>query len=280
MKYRSVANLNSNIKQWIPELPDDLDLIVGIPRSGLLVALLLGLHVNLPITDVEGLCEERILQAGRLGSRAIADLSNERKVLVVDDSVDTGNQMKRTRSRLERAELPHKLLYAAVYVSSRGRGLVDFWCEVVEPPRIFEWNMMHHGYLPVCCVDIDGVLCRDPTPLENDDGDRYKDFITNVKPLVIPTRKIGWLVTCRLEKYRGLTEAWLTKYGIEYSRLVMMDFPDMKTRLASGSHASFKAEIYKSAHAQLFIESSHQQAQKIARLVGRPVFCTEVGRML
>lgn len=57
MNYRSIVNLNSDIKKWIPELPNGLDLIVGIPRSGLLVANLLALHLNLHITNVEGLIE-------------------------------------------------------------------------------------------------------------------------------------------------------------------------------------------------------------------------------
>lgn len=60
MNYRSIVDLNSDIKKWISELPNDLDLIVGIPRSGLLVANLLALHLNLPLTDVEGLIENRI----------------------------------------------------------------------------------------------------------------------------------------------------------------------------------------------------------------------------
>lgn len=281
MNYRSIADLNVAIKQWISELPEDLDLIVGVPRSGLLVAILLGFYLNLPITDVEGLCEGRILQAGqRLGSAEIPDLSTEHKVLVVDDSVNSGIQMKQVRLRIESAGLPHRINYAAVYVSPQGHRYVDYWYEVVDLPRVFEWNVMHHGILANSCVDIDGVLCRDPTERENDDGEKYQRFLTNVKPLIIPTKTIGWLVTCRLEKYRELTEEWLKKHRIRYKQLIMMDLPDKKTRLALGNHVKFKAEVYKPIKALLFIESSKEQAYEIVRLTGKPVLCTETGEMI
>lgn len=280
MNYRSVADLNSAIKQWIPELPMDLDLIVGIPRSGLLAANLLALYLNLPLTDVEGLCEGRLLSAGRRLAGEYLDLSERRNILVVDDSVNSGSQMKEVREILLRADLPHQIYYAAVYITPQGSKHVDFWHEVVDTPRVFEWNVMHHSILTNSCVDIDGVLCRDPTEWENDDGENYQRFLANVKPLIVPTQTIGWLVTCRLEKYRELTEKWLKKHNIRYKQLIMMDLPDKETRVALGSHASFKAAVYKKLDASLFIESSSKQAQEIVKLAGKPVLCTETGKML
>jgi len=280
MNYRSIADLNSDIKLWIPELPNDLDLIVGIPRSGMLVANLLSLYLNLPLTDVEGLCDGRIFQSGpRLDSVRTNVLSKSSKVLIVDDSVYSGMEIKRVRSKIKSTGLPHQIYYAAVYVTPQGYSCVDFWHEIVDSPRVFEWNVMHHHVLANSCVDVDGVLCRDPTERENDDGENYQRFLTNVKPLIVPTKTIAWLVTCRLEKYRDLTEEWLKKYNIKYKQLVMMDLPDKKTRVALGSHASFKAKVYKTVNAELFIESSYEQAQEIARLVDKPVLCTETGQM-
>lgn len=59
----------------------------------------------------------------------------------------------------------------------------------------------------------------------------------------------------------------------------MMDLPDKETRVALGSHASFKAKVYKTVNAELFIESSYGQAQEIVSLAGKPVLCTEMGQM-
>ena len=281
MNYRSISNLNSDIKRWVSELPNDLDIIVGIPRSGLLVANLLSLHLNLPMTDVEGLCENRILQVGvRLGNERMPDLSKPKKVLVVDDSVFSGTQMKKVKSKLKDLESVHQIYYAAVYVAPQSCEHVDFLYEIVDVPRVFEWNVMHHDILANSCMDIDGILCRDPTPRENDDGDNYRKFLENVEPLFVPTKTIGWFVSCRLEKYRKLTEEWLKRHGIRYKHLVMMDLPDKETRLALGNHAKFKAEVYKSAKAALFIESSEGQAHEIVRLTGKPVLCTETGEMI
>jgi len=281
MNYRSVADLNSDIKKWITKLPNDIDIIVGIPRSGLLVANLLALYFNLPVTDVEGLCKNRILQTGpRYKNGKKTNLSKSSKILVVDDSVCSGKQMQIIKNKLENAKMEYQTYYAAVYISPQGYKYVDFWYEIVDLPRVFEWNVMHHSILTNSCVDIDGVLCRDPSNEENDDGKNYIQFLENVKPLIIPTKTIGWLVTCRLEKYRKLTEEWLKKYNIRYKNLVMMNLPNKEARIASGSHANYKARVYKKYNASLFIESSLNQAREIVKLTVRPTLCIETGQML
>jgi len=134
---------------------------------------------------------------------------------------------------------------------------------------------MHHMLLAQSCVDIDGVLCRDPSEAENDDGPEYARFLADVQPRFVPSVRIRYLVTCRLEKYRSLTEEWLSRHGIGYDRLVMMDLPTKAARVASGSHATFKASVYRRTDTQLFIESSREQADDIARLSGGDVLCTD-----
>jgi len=280
MNYRSTADLNADVKDWILDLPRDIDLVVGIPRSGLLPANLLALHLNIPLTDLEGLQEGRLLQTGNR-YESLPNFNDIRHVLVVDDSVRSGSQMREAKSQLSSREFPFDITYGAVYASSNGKQYVDTYRQVVGTPRVFEWNIMHHdGVLPDACVDLDGVLCRDPTPDENDDGENYREFISTVKPRTIPSEKIGWIVTCRLEKYRDLTEAWLEEHGITYGKLVMMDYPDRETRIQRANHANYKANIYTTTESRLFIESNHSQAEKIARLTKKPVFSVENNQML
>ena len=280
MNYQTTEDLNKDIKALVPKLPADLDLIVGVPRSGLLAANLLALYLNLPLTDIDGLCERRPLQTGQRFKKAI-DFAACKKVLVVDDSINSGAQIQKVKSTIARANLPYKIYYAAVYATSESYKLIDYFSKIIDQPRYFEWNIMHHGpLLENSCVDLDGVLCRDPTDYENDDGENYRNFLRNVAPAFRPSVEIGWIVTCRLEKYRDLTEDWLKKHVIRYRNLVMMDLPDKKTRLASGNHALFKAEVYKSTNAMLFIESSFNQAQEIARISGKEVLCTETNQMI
>jgi len=279
MNYRAVADINADTRQLAEDLPRDIDLVVGIPRSGLLAANLLCLHLDVPMTDVESLCSGRILDSG---SRCADDRSLDAidSVVVIDDSVLTGSQMTETRRRLDEYDFPFDIHFSAVYISPRGHQYVDYWSEVVHSPRVFEWNILHHTRLDEFCVDIDGVLCRDPTPEENDDGENYREFLTEVEPNVIPSQEIGWLITARLEKYRPETEAWLDRHGIEYDTLVMMDVPDMETRRERANYAQYKADVYESTGAFLFVESSHSQAAEISAVSNKPVFCYESNEML
>jgi orotate phosphoribosyltransferase len=281
--YITVQDLNIDVKGLALKLPSDIDLVVGIPRSGLLAALLLGLYLNLPVTDVDGLCEGRLLEPGpRYNDGAPINLEGVRKVLVLDDTITPkGRAMKKARAAIEKAGLPYEFYYAAVYpyegaIKQEPR-LVDFWARTVENPNCWEWNVMHHPRLPNTCVDFDGVLCRDPLPFEDDDGEEYVRFITEVPPLVRPSYEIGWIVTSRLEKYRGLTEEWLKRNGIRYRNLVMMNYPDKASRIASRAHASYKAKVYKASKAALFIESSPVIAEEILALSGKPVLCMDDG---
>jgi uncharacterized HAD superfamily protein len=188
--------------------------------------------------------------------------------------------MKSAQARVGKANHECRVSFAAVYVSPPGRSDVDLYFEEIVGPRVFEWNLMHGGMIGRSCVDVDGVLCVDPTERQNDDGPRYRDFIANATPLLLPTAPAGWLVTCRLEKYRDLTEQWLKRHGVRYGALHMMDYATKAARLAAGTHASFKAEIYKATDALLFVESSLRQAVGIAGLAGKPVLCMETREMV
>lgn len=281
INYRNVASLNRNVWAWLQKLPKDIELIVGIPRSGLLVANLLSLYMDIPLTDVEGLINGRVIQSGiRYNGDTKEFLSSAKKILVVDDSVLNGAQMRTIRTKIEEARIPHEVLYAAVYVKPGSQNMVDHFYQLLPTPRFFEWNVFHHGNMGSFCVDIDGILCRDPMEKENDDGNMYERFIQDVKPWIVPSKTVGWLVTCRLEKYRGLTEEWLARHGIRYKHLIMMDLPDKAARMRSQSHAKYKAEVYETTRASLFIESSLRQAAEIVMRTGREVLCMETGDIL
>ena len=121
-----------------------------------------------------------------------------RKILVVDDSVNTGHEMQPSRDLIAASKTKHDCLFAAAYVRGRSAGLVDISFEICETPRLFEWNLLHHSYLEYAMLDIDGVLCVDPMEEENDDGPRYLRFLEGASSLLLPTVPVG-AVTCRLE---------------------------------------------------------------------------------
>lgn len=284
MHYRSTGQLNADIARWSDSLPKDIDLVVGIPRSGMLAATMLSLHLHTPLADLEGLLAGRVLSAGqRMSGLPREVIDSARRILVLDDSINKGGSMREAKDKLVDAapELAERVAWGAVYVvPGSAKDLVDYSYESIPQPRAFEWNILHHADLADACMDIDGVLCPDPDEQQNDDGPRYEEFLRQTPTRLVPGTKVGWLVTARLERYRELTEEWLKVNGIEYGELLMHPAVTAEQRRREQSHATFKAEAYRRTKAWLFIESSVEQAVAIADSVRRPVYCTDLRIMV
>ncbi len=299
MNFRSIAQLSDQLIAWSRGLPHDIDLVVGLPRSGLLAANIFALYRNLPLTDLDGFLAGRTMGAGKtranpLSNKADGDraaealvdaaagqfLDRPRRVLVLDDSIWSGDTLREARVKIEAAGLPHHVRYGAVYVTPDSADLPDYYCEVLHYPRCFEWNVLHHHVLRGACLDMDGVLCLDPREHENDDGERYGQFLREARPLHLPTSFVGSIVTNRLEKYRPETEAWLARHGIEYGDLIMMDYPDGATRRQMNTYSAHKAAAYRRARATFFIESDIKQAVEIAHLAKKEVLCIDTMQMI
>lgn len=272
MYYRNVKDLNNIILQRLSIIPRDFDLIVGVPRSGMLPANLLALYLNRPYTDIHSFLNGHIYKAGARSQ--FFDISEFKKILVVDDSIASGAAMVEVKESLRHLETEFDIKYCAVYVIPGKEKMVDYFFEVVPLPRYFQWNILNHTTLEKACFDIDGVLCADPLPEQNDDGEKYIDFILNAPPLFIPGSKIGTIVTSRLEKYRKETETWLAANNIKYNELVMLDLPNMEARQRANSHGDHKAKAYLAKPYVLFVESEYHQAVEINRLSKKPVLCT------
>lgn len=272
MNYRNISDLNNIILQRLHIIPRDIDLIVGVPRSGMLPANLLALYLNRPYTDIHSFINGHVYKAGARGQ--FFDVKQYKKILVVEDSVASGAAMLEVKENLKHLEKQFEIKYCAVYMVPGKEKLVDYYFENVPLPRYFQWNILNHTTLEKACFDIDGVLCPDPTPEQNDDGEKYRHFLLNAPPLFIPGSKIGTIVTSRLEKYRPETEAWLKANNIKYNDLVMLDLPDMAARQKANNHGGHKAKAYMSKPYVLFVESEMAQALEINRLSKKPVLCT------
>jgi orotate phosphoribosyltransferase len=195
--------------------------------------------------------------------------------------VASGHQIGLTREQLRAAGRLEDVVFAAPFVSSSVTAEVDIYGEIVDPPRAFAWNILHHPpLLERSCVDIDGVLCLDPADEDNDDGSRYRAFLATAQPLFLPSAPVRYIVTSRLERYRADTERWLADNRIEYSELVMLDLPDAETRRAQRAHAGHKADFYAASDTDLFIESDYGQAMQIAARAGRQVFAIDRREMI
>lgn len=276
LNFKTIQNLTNLIRNNINILPNDIDLIVGIPRSGIIPAYLIGLFMNKNICSINEFINNLIPQKGERPISVLDKDKNEKiKVLIVDDSIYSGNALKKTKEQLLSINTnKYDIKYCAIYTKGEVKDKVDYYFEIVSPPRMFQWNYLNHSNAKSCCYDIDGVLCVDPTPEQNDDGEKYIDFILNAKPLFIPSYEINSLVTSRLEKYRSQTEEWLRKHNVKYRNLYMLNLESAEERRRLGCHAKFKAEIFqKKEDCLYFIESEREQAKKIAELTGKQVIC-------
>jgi len=278
MNYRSINDLNNTILKQLHLIPRDIDLIVGVPRSGMLPANLMALYLNLPYTDIHSFMKGYVFKSG--ARRQFFTKGDYKKILVVDDSIASGLAIEECKKNLAQFEVEYDIKYCVVYTTPEKEYLADYALESVATPRYFQWNIFNHSTLKNACFDIDGVLCIDPSEDQNDDGERYKSFLINAAPLYIPGSKIGTVVTSRLEKYRKETEIWLKANGVVYDKLVMLDLPDMKARQKANNHGGHKAKEYQKYNYNLFVESDLNQAIQINRITKKPVFCTENFEMI
>lgn len=283
MNYRSYNDTITLIKENLCQLRDfDLDLIVGIPRSGMLAAYIIGLELNLDVTDLSNFTANGTLLHGntRASRNSLSSVSEAKNILLVDDSIRSGNSMKRAREKINVTE-EQNIFTLVVYSEHNTHQGVDVIFECVPTPRVFEWHLFHHSIIQSTAFDMDGVLCEDPAYWQNDDGKTYKDFLRGAKPKYLPTGTINSIVTNRLERYRTETEEWLKKHGVMYSSLKMLDLASKEERQNQSNYTAHKSNYYRENDSlKLFIESDNIQALQISKSSGKPVFCVETNQMI
>lgn len=254
------------INELLPKIPD-VDLIVGIPRDGIIVAYLISIYRNIPFTDLDSYIAGRSYTPG-IKHRASKDLEVDvRSILLVDDICASGSAMRDAKARLPESNVQ---VYAGVVYASRPEeklreGIIDcYGCELIGT-RHYQWTHCDAFHLPGTMMDIDGVLCPD-WPGGDDSSPEYENWLQTV-PLKICPKNVGTLITWRREEHRGITEAWLKSKGVTYGELIMAERDKWK------SVAEYKAHYYKSSDARLFIESNSKQAKQIYELSNKPVVC-------
>lgn len=264
----SMEKLAGDIRELVGRLPADIDLIVGIPRDGLLIATILALRLDVALADIDGFCAGRLLSFSWREQRTFEQC---RSALVIDDCTKTGATMQSARERTAAMANHMKVRYTVLYYK-HGDPVddLDIAPKLLGSPRCYEWRLSSHN-LDLYAFDMDGVLCRNPTRKERRDEALYRAFLSSAEPILRPSHEIGWIVTGRDEQWRRETEAWLRRHGIRYAKLIMRPATERK-------HGEWKARVYRHIRAGLFVESSRQQAEIIARKARRPVLCN--GRLL
>lgn len=280
LNYKTYQDLLLVLKNNINKIPTNIDLIVGIPRSGMIPAYMLGLMLSKQVCSLYEFLNEDFKTNTTMRVKFISEIKN---ILIVDDSILSGNASKRTKDLIKEYNLNNKytIKYMAIYYKNDDyKKFIDIALEKVASPRLFQWNYLNHCFLQDAAFDIDGVLCRDPLPQENDDGSKYRHFLLNAEPLFIPQYKIPYIITSRLEKYRPETEQWLHTNRVNYDNLIMLSGYTAEERRRLNLHAKFKAEQYlKLIDIQLFIESDKKQAEEISKLTNKLCFCASTDEL-
>ena len=276
--YLTTAQLAADSVRLCTMLPPTIDAIVGVSRSGLLPASIVATHLHLPMYSVSP--SKGVLHLGT-GLRIEGNDPDRRPehIVVIDDTVSRGGAMRRVLPIVERAFADCTIATACVYVHPMGVRIPDYHVEVLPGAHYLEWNWANAIHAEYCGFDFDGILCRDCTHDENDDGPRYRQFLRTATPLFLPRRaSIPLIVTARHERYRAETVAWLSRHRVTCQNLVMRTF-DVDPGQWVEEIADFKAREYIASVCQLFAESEPEQAVRIANRSGRPVLCPAAGQV-
>ena len=282
MHFVTWAELHHDVAVFASRYRGKIDAVVGIPRSGSLIASLIALHLNIPCDTAQALDDEWLNGFNDL----VVSEGKQCRVLVVDDSVLTGETMAEVINH-ELSDQFVVVAYAALYAS---REFVDNlkWREhdfefayyrFVDSPRLFAWNWSHANHSASVMVDFDGILCRDPTARE-DDVSGYVAELRIVPSLYLPTWPIRSIVTHRLEQHREIATAWLDAHEVAWGKLIMRPESSCVERRAAGQDGTWKGEQYHAdPEALLFVESDPRQAERIAAVSHKPVYCPIVDRV-
>lgn len=278
-RFITSAQMQSDIKTLIGKVPHTVTAVAGVARSGLAAATMISMYLHLPMFTIRQNSHD-IQQTGngwRLGGGKHIEPGSQH-VLVVDDTVMTGNSLKAIRGLLTQFK---KTTTAAVYVNPTAKIKPDIWAVELPWPHLLEWNLFNSVLSPNMALDFDGILCHDCPSGSDDDGEKYLQFIRTARPLYVPRKvQIPLIVTARIEKYRAETVAWMQRHGITCKALVMHPATNLQERNRDNITA------YKARHFMdwairhrakpeplAFIESDDRQAIGIAKISGRMVIC-------
>jgi hypoxanthine phosphoribosyltransferase len=264
-RIKTLQDLSQDIINNLYKIPHDIDLVIGIPRSGLMAGLIIANYLNIPCMDLNSFLQKIPPKCGRYKMKH-AQQKIISKVLVVDDVIGSGTELRIAKEALNPFTGDYKFVYLVVYAHSNKFNSIDIYMEDCPTPRVFQWNLFNHPRYKICW-DMDGVICRNPTKEEMNNKIKYEKFLRNADPMIIPTMPISCIISGRLAKYKYLTEKWLRQYNIAYKNLILLDAPR--------DHAIHKADNFKAVGGDIFIESNERQAIKIAQLTNKIVFCTE-----
>lgn len=265
MIYKTYENLSHDIRNHLPSLQaQKFDLIVGVPRSGMIPAYMIALYLNITCVDLNTFLSNGPVPIGktRKSTCSIASAHHAQRVLLVDDSIMSGREMRCAKAKVD-AVYTGTVTTLAIYSSLKNRSDIDLFLEYVPKPRAFEWNLFHRSSIRHSCISLDALFCR---PNESR-VDSARILSGELEPAFIPSYRIGHLLAEFPISLRNDIEALLERYGIRYGQVHWL--PDAMNTVEE--IMAWKARTYGESGAKFAIEFNDRTAAEMATLAGKPV---------
>ncbi|MBT2772708.1 hypothetical protein J7J47_10760 [Halomonas sp. ISL-60] len=263
IQFKSYGDLGRDITKNFGKFSGEWDLVVGVPRSGMVPAYMIALALNVNCTDISSWVNNYPLKRGltRGVRKELSSPWEAKKVLIVDDSIMSG---KSIRSEIEAVPewLASRATTLAVYSGKPIRSDVDIILEFLPHPRAFEWNIFHHNVMNRSCICLEGMIAE---------GESVSDKPT-ARFRYIPSRDINTIVSSQKESSRNEVEILLKSNGITYRNLVLAN--NDTDVMAMDSLVRFKVKTFITSATDLFVEENSDQAKLICREARKPVFCS------
>ena len=113
MNYASYDDLAGVIRTNLWKIPSDVDLIVGVPRSGMIAALMMAEYLNKRCTDLMAFIDGHALYGGVRGMNCRE--GKKGKVLILEDTVNLGFSMDAVRALVERVKDKYEIIDGTVF---------------------------------------------------------------------------------------------------------------------------------------------------------------------
>jgi adenine/guanine phosphoribosyltransferase-like PRPP-binding protein len=285
-RFITLEQYGSDIRRLAQIVPNDVDIVAGVSRSGLYPATMIAMMLHKPMVVVNQQTGNITIPGNgwRLANQQRHIEPKGNRVLVIDDTTMTGGSQSLIRKAV--AGKYGQVTYATVYCNPNANlGMPDIHAVSLPWPHLLEWNLFNSILSPSMATDFDGILCRDCTREEDDDGERYLNFIRTANPLYLMRKSvIPLIVTARLEKYREETVAWLGRHGMKAEKIIMGPWSNNQERSRvdlgawKGEHFMAWSKGRGGVKPLIFAESEERQAKRVAKVSGGLVVCPAAGR--
>jgi hypoxanthine phosphoribosyltransferase len=234
IQFKSYGDLGRDITKNFEKFSGDWDLVVGVPRSGMVPAYMIALALNINCTDISSWVNNYPLRKGltRCVRKDLSSPWEAQKVLIVDDSIMTGDSIRNEIDALP-DWLAARASTLAIYSGKPIRSDIDIILEFLPHPRAFEWNIFHHNIMSRSCICLEGMMMSEK---------EFGDDTSTTRFRYLPSRDIDTIVTSQNESSRHEVEALLMANGVSYHNLIM----DKKNNnvMTMDSLVKFKTETY------------------------------------